>query len=119
MKDVNLKLRASSAGNLNASADGSWVDFGGPDLVVREYQIDVPQAAGTTPTLTLQIQDSNNGSTVNEKVEIPVINAAGQYFVRAKFKGRYRRFSAVLGGTTPNFGAVEICPVPGGRYEKH
>ncbi len=119
MKDANLLLRAAAAGALNASADGNWVDFSGPDMVDMTFEVIVPQATGTTPTLDLHIQGSENGSTVSEPgVALPQITAAGTYYVHHKFNSRYRRFSAVTGGTTPNFGTVLIHPVPAGRYEK-
>lgn len=114
--DVNIQLRAAAAGNLTETANGSAVDFGGPDLVKQTYQVDVPSASGTTPTLDIKIQESDDGTTFRDYLAFPQITAAGQYHVTGKSNARYRRFAATLGGTNPNFGAVQISPVPGGRY---
>lgn len=119
MFDNNIMLRAAAAGNVTEDADLAFVDFGGPDLLPREYMISVP-AAGADTTMDLTLADSTDGTNADgTTVTVPQITAAGVYYVRAQFKGRYRRVSINVGGTgTINFGAVEIGPVPGGRYEK-
>jgi hypothetical protein len=115
--DANLLMRAASAGNLSASElTPAGIDMGGPDLVPVTYQVHVPSAGGTTPTLDIKIQESDDNNIWRDYLVIPQINAAGEYYVTGKSNARYRRYTATLGGTTPNFGAVVIAPVPAGRY---
>lgn len=119
MIDSDLVLRAASAGNLAADElTPTGVDFGGPDLDAQTYMVHVPSASGTNPTLDVKIQESNDNSTWNDFLVFPQITTAGQYFVTGKSNARYRRYTADVGGTNPNFGAVVIAPVPAGRYTK-
>lgn len=118
MFDNNLLLRAASAGNLSADElTPTGVDVG-VDLVETEYCVSVPSVSGTTPTLDVKIQESDDDSTYRDFLAFPRINAAGVYYVKGKSNARYRRYAADVGGTTPNFGATEIGIVPGGRYNK-
>ena len=116
MQDKNLMLRAASAGNLTATETGSAVDFGAGDKQAMTYKVVVPQAQGTTPTLDVKIQESDDGSTWRDVLVFPQITAKGIYRVSARLDGRYRRHVSTVGGTTPNFGAVEIGPEMQGEY---
>lgn len=117
MFDNNVMLRKTSDGNLTASETSRpGVDFGGPDLVPVTYQVHVPQAAGTTPTLTVKIQVSSDNNTWVDYLTVPQITAAGEYRITGMANYRYRRAHLTVGGTSPNFGAVEIGAVPGGEY---
>lgn len=118
MFDNNAMLRAASAGALSADELTPVFQNVGADLEVKTYMVSVPSVAGTTPTLDVTIQDSKDGTNANESMKFPQITAAGVYYIRAKFTGPYRRAVCDVGGTTPNFGIVEIGPVPAGRYDK-
>lgn len=116
--DAQLLLRAAAAGNLNANElTPTSKDFGGPDQHELTYVVVVPQAAGTSPTLDITIQESDNDSTWHTVLTLRQISTAGKYYVTGKLDGRYRRYTATVGGTTPNFGAVIIAPVIGGQYD--
>jgi len=119
MIDSDLLLRPSTAGNLTADElTPASVDFGGPDLEAQTYMVHVPSASGTSPTLDVKIQESDNDSTWRDFLAFEQISAAGQYFATGKSNARYRRYVADVGGSSPNFGAVVIAPVPAGRYKK-
>jgi len=116
--DAQLLLRAAAAGNLNANeATPTSKDFGGPDQHPLTYAAVVPQATGTSPTLDITIQESDDDSNWHTALSFRQISAKGKYFITGKLDGRYRRYTATVGGTTPNFGAVIIAPVIGGSYE--
>lgn len=116
--DNNLVLRAASEGTFDASeTSATGVDFGGPDLFAKTYMVRAPSKAGTSPTLDVKIQESDNNSDWRDFLAFPQITVAGEYFVTGKSNARYRRHYSVLGGSgSPAFGAVEIAPVAGGRY---
>jgi hypothetical protein len=120
--DVQLMLRATAAGALDADeTTPASVDFGGPDQHPLTYAVVCPAlATGTTPDLTIVIQESDNDSTWRDAVAFPVIAAAdtpGKFFMTAKLGARYRRFTAVLFNADNDFGIVLIGAVIGGQYE--
>ena len=118
MFDLNCMLRAAAAGALSATeATPTGVDLG-VDLVPSTICVFVPSVSGTTPTLAVTIQESDDNSTWRTLGSFESITAAGQYFITLKSNARYRRYTATLGGTTPNFGTTLIGPVAGGRYTK-
>lgn len=117
MFDANLMLRASSEGDLDASETSkTWVNFGAADVRDFTYWIVVPAAGGTSPTLDVKIQTSDDGSTVQDEVVVPQITAARIYKVSLRSPHPYRRVHLTLGGTTPNFGAVQIGPRLAGEH---
>jgi len=119
--DAELMLRASAAGALDADeATPASVDFGGPDQHPLTYVVVCPVlATGTTPTLDVVIQESDDDSNWRDAVVFPQIAAAdtpGKFFMTAKLGARYRRFTADIGADN-DFGTVLIAPVIGGLYE--
>lgn len=118
--DAQLMLRAAAAGALGDADEltPASKDFGGPDQHPLTYVLIVPIApTGGSPTLDVTIQESDNDSTWRTVLSFPQVNAKGKYFVTGKLDGRYRRYTATTGGTTPGFGTVLIAPVIGGLYE--
>lgn len=119
MFDANVLLRASSAGALSASETGATGVDMGVDLEPQTYGVYVPSVSGTSATLDVVIQESDDNATWRDFLVFPQIvqaSAPGQYFATGKSNARYRRYKATLGGTTPNFGTVLIGPMPAGRY---
>jgi hypothetical protein len=119
--DAQLLLRAASAGALDADElTPASVDFGGPDQHPITYVVVCPTlATGTTPTLDVVIQESDNDSTWRDAVVFPQIAAAdtpGKFFMTAKLGARYRRFTADIGADN-DFALVIIAAVIGGLYE--
>jgi len=116
MIDTDCLLRDGTTDLTADEATPTGVDFGGHDLEPVTYMVHVPEAGGTTPTLAVKIQESDDNSNWRDFLAFPSITAAGQYFVTGKSNARYRRAPCDVGGTSPDFGAVIIAPVPGGRY---
>lgn len=64
---------------------------------------------GTSPTLDLKLQESDAmASGYTDLVTFDQITAKGEYIRRFATAKRYVRHYATVGGTTPNFGKVEI-----------
>jgi len=120
MQDTNMMLRAAGAGDLLTTTTGAWIDFGAADVKPLTYIVTCPSTVlGTNPTLDVAIQDSDDGTNATETATIKQITAKGQYFVTAKFNGRYRRAVCTVGGTaTPNFGVTTIGVDLAGRHTK-
>jgi len=120
--DVNLMLRAVGAGALaDSEATPASKDFGGPDQHALTYVCICPAAAtGTTPAVTIEIQESDDDSSFRTALTFEPIAAAdvpGKFFVTGKLDGRYRRHVATLFNEDNDFGLVLIAPVIGGLYE--
>ncbi|HBF40443.1 MAG TPA: hypothetical protein DDW19_01280 [Anaerolineaceae bacterium] len=107
----------SNAADLAASELATAGVNVGVDIEPRTVMVHVPTApTGTSPTLDVKIQESDDNATWRDYAAFPQINAAGQYFLSTKSNAPYRRAISTLGGTTPNFGKVLIAFVPAGRY---
>lgn len=102
---VNKEIQASATKTSNFTStssvrDASYFEF---FTVVAE----VTAVSGTTPTLDLIIQGSDNGSSWvdYDGVQLAQVNTTG--FFESLFKGpaehRYLRVKGVLGGTSPSF----------------
>ena len=120
--DVNLMLRATAAGALNANElTPASLDFGGPDQHPLTYVAIFPDlATGTTPTCNIVIQESDDNSNWRNALSFAEASDADtptKKFVTGKLDGRYRRFTATLVGAAADFGIVLIAPVIGGTYE--
>lgn len=114
--DNKLMLVDSSA-DVTADANGSAVDFNGPiDMDELNYRIIVPSVSGTSPTLDIKIQGSDDQSNWTDLYAFPQITAAGEYSHKFRGTGRYRRAVIDVGGTSPNFGKVKIGASAGGVF---
>lgn len=112
MFDAKLML-IDSASNVTAAVTGSALDFKGEDMAQLVYRILVPAAAANT-SMTVTIQESDNGTDWVDLVKSEAITAAGQKHIHARGKKRYRRALIAVTGTGPNFGKVKIGVVPAG-----
>ncbi|MEN6571403.1 MAG: hypothetical protein ABFD24_06145 [Anaerolineaceae bacterium] len=108
----------SNATDLTATESNPTGINVGVDLVPRTIMVNVPQATGTTPTLDVKIQESDDNSNWRDVANVEHITAAGQYYVTTKCNAPYRRAIPTVGGTTPNFGKVLIAYVAAGRHNK-
>ena len=119
MQDTNLMLRA--AASLTATATGSAVDFGaGGAKQAITFKVIVPQAAGTSPTLDVEIHESDTTAftVVRRTHTLAQITAAGVHRVSIRPKYRYLRYKATVAGTSPDFGSVSIGPEAQGEYDQ-
>ena len=111
--DSKLMLRAASAGDLDENEAGTGVALpGGTPARGATARIVVPQATGTDPTLDVEIQEcATQGGTYATVAKVQ-ITEAGEYAVRFGTQKGWVRHNSTVGGTTPNFGAVQIGVVP-------
>lgn len=117
--DKNAYLR-DGASALSANETGTGVQTG-VDLVPQTWELVIPSVSGTTPTLTMEIQESDDDSNYRTigtfgSGGASTLNTAGVYYITIKSNAKYRRHKATLGGTTPNFGNVIVAAVPAGRH---
>jgi len=122
MLDANLILLAS--GHLVVASSpytGATKDFGAGDQQPLTYILNVTAiAATTTPTLDVKIQESDDDSVWIDFCafeQATLAKGAKQYFVTAKANRRYRRYYAVIVGTSADFTA-DIGVDVGGIYNK-
>jgi hypothetical protein len=111
MQDSNLIL---FSGALSANQTGSWFDLGKGGVAnffdVRVYS---PTVTGTGPTLLVQFDFGDDGSTVkNSVVALPatVITTGSPNVLdkRLRTQNRYVRVVLTVGGTSPNFGTTTV-----------
>ena len=118
--DTNLMLRSS--GDLTATATGSAIDYGGGARAGSRkalvFKIVVPKADGTNPTCDMEIHESDTSAftVVRRKVTLAQITAAGVYRCSIRPYYRYMRYKATIGGTSPDFGVVQIGPEMRGEH---
>lgn len=115
MNDKDLVLNDGST-PLTATGNGTSFDLGS---TINELTVEaiVTAVSGTSPTLALKIQGSDDASTWVDIVYFPSITAVGTY--RRKLHANYRYFREVhtLGGTSPSFTTKAYFTV-GGRDKK-
>src|SRR5574341_1332462 len=113
--DANLYVRdGGSAGNLTATetVPAAGLNVGESPLDGFTLEVRAPQATGTTPTLAVKVQSSaTSGGTYVDVAVHPAnnITAAGVYKMNFKTPPKQGWIKVVntVGGTTPNFGAVD------------
>lgn len=120
--DSELLLRSGASDLTADELTPTGVDFGGPDQHPLTYVLVAPAlATGTSPTLDVTIEESDDNSTWRQVAafgpQLTDANTPAKQFVTVKSDARYRRYTADVSGTTPDFGAVIIAPVIGGQYE--
>lgn len=114
MFDSDVILKDATGTPITATGNGSGVDFGGPDLEPVCYAAQFTAVSGTTPTLDVVIQESDDNSTWRDFLAFKQMTAAGVEYVTGKSNARYRRAKYTAGGTTPSYTGL-IGPVPAGR----
>lgn len=123
MLDANLILKASGAMPVASSPfTGTTIDFGAGDTQSLTYILNVTAiGATTTPTLDVKIQESDDDSTWRDFLafeQATLAKGPQQYFVSGQSNARYRRYTAVVAGTSATFTA-DIGVDVGGIYTKY
>lgn len=113
MFDENAILHDARSTPITATGNGTGVDMG-VDQVAMTYAAHFTAVTGTTPTLDIKIQESDDNSTWRDFLAFPQMTAAGVQYVTGKSNARYRRVARTAGGTTPSFTGL-IAVVPAGR----
>lgn len=95
------KLLTWSHTAVTANTNGSSVYVGSTGIAY--IQFDVSNVSGTSPSLTIKLQESADGTTWNDVLSLPAMTAAGSaraYFQTSK---QYVRYTFTVSGTSPSF----------------
>lgn len=111
--DKELMLLEPSS-DLTSTTTGSAVDFHGDDLYELNVRAVFEKASGTSPKCVLKYQGSDDKTNWSDIVTFPDIEAKGEYSIKVRGKGRWRRVVATLSGTSPDFGKVKVGISTGG-----
>lgn len=90
-------------GTFTSTANGSAIDASGYGSIA--FTVNVSASSGTTPTLDVILQQSDDGSTNwTDEYYADRFTATGSYkTVRMSLHARYYRYRYVIGGSTPSF----------------
>ena len=88
---VTADGNSSSLHIYKTDTDGVWVE------------VVCTAKSGTSPTIDLKIQESDDDSTYNDVVVFPQITTTGRWVRKVQSKKAYLRMAADVGGTTPSF----------------
>ena len=114
--DKNLMLIETTSA-MTSDTNGSAVDFHGDDLYELNYRVVVGGTiSGTTPAMVVKIQGSDDKSNWTDICTFPSITAAGEWNIKVRGKGKYRRAVTDLSGTSPSFGSVKVGVSTGGVF---
>jgi hypothetical protein len=92
-------LSFSETVTVNGNSTGLAV---GPTGIV-EIEIEVSGVSGTSPTLDIKFQDSDDNTTYVDHVIIPQITAAKTAKYYLKTNKKYIRYTKAVTGTSPSF----------------
>lgn len=88
--------------NVSATKNGSTIDLGATSMQLQG-RLDVTAITGTSPTVVVKFQDSDDGTTWADLVQFPQITAVTSDLRFAlRTKKRYLRYVLTIGGTTPS-----------------
>jgi hypothetical protein len=102
-KTRSTKVIKASGAVTTTSQSGLFDEGTGEDLAVM---LDVTAVSGTTPSLTVSVQWSNDGSTwftADPADAFTAITAATKVTKAFAIKGLYARLNYLVSGTTPSF----------------
>jgi hypothetical protein len=105
MRSVNGDVALPSAARGTGTHTSSSIDSG-PGVSDILVMVHVTAASGTTPTLAVSIEQSNDGSSwaaVTGGATAVNLTAAGNATINAAIPQRFVRVVATVGGTTPSF----------------
>jgi len=107
-------IRAKAEFNANEQS-ATGVDLG-VDLKPMTYMLKSSGVSGTSPTVDVIIQESDDNSTWRNLGTFPQMTAGGELFITLKSNARYRRHYSTIGGSnTPKVLNMIVARVPGGR----
>lgn len=102
MVDALLALQASVTKTATFSGTGLDLKTGTPRRGMKARLI-VTAASGTTPTLDVTIEHSDDNSTFTNLATFGQKTATGEDAISFETSKRYVRATATIGGTTPSF----------------
>ena len=113
--DADVMLHNTGV-DLTATVTGTGKLIEGTAIDGHYIRVSVPQATGTSPTLDITIQESDTlGTGYVTVVTFAQITASGIYRRIYSSRKKYVRSVQTLGGTTPNFGKVQVGFDTGGE----
>jgi hypothetical protein len=89
---------------VTASKNGSNINIGPTGIV--ETLIDITAVSGTSPTLKIKFQESEDGVSFNDLLDAPQLTAIGKDTVYFKTNKKYVRYVLTVTGTSPSFDFV-------------
>ena len=115
--DAEVML-SNTGTDLTATVTGTGKQIEGTSFDGLPIRVSVPQATGTSPTLDITIQESDTlGSGYVTLVTFAQITASGVYRQRYSSRKKYVRAVLTVGGTSPNFGKVQVGFETGGEQK--
>jgi hypothetical protein len=96
--DANLTFNEVA---VTASKNGSNINIGPTGIV--EAEVSVSNVSGTSPTMDLMFEDSNDGTIFEELVGVPQFTEAGKKSILLKSDKKYLRYALTIAGTSPSF----------------
>ena len=96
----NLTTIFSSAARTSTTASSTFT-FG--DVINLNFYLNVTAVSGTTPSMTVTIQDSPDGTNWYTLVAFTAATATTSEVKRTTNNGKYIRANAVISGTNPSF----------------
>lgn len=95
-------LMTYTEASVTATKNGNTIDLGAT-LMRLQGRLDVTAITGTTPTLTVKFQDSDDGTAWGDLIQLPQITAVTTDLPFAiRTKKRYLRYVMTISGTTPS-----------------
>jgi hypothetical protein len=102
MYDANAILQADVTKTATFTGTGLDLKTGTPRRGLKA-RLRVGTVGGTSPTLDVKIQESDDNTTYNDLVVFDRLTATGLGFETVETSKRYIRALATLGGTSPSF----------------
>lgn len=100
--DANAVLKASATET--SSTNGTGLDTGnGTGINGMKARLLITAASGTSPTMTVNLQHSDDDSTYTTFASFTQATTTGEQFITAETNKRYIRAASTIGGTTPSF----------------
>jgi hypothetical protein len=86
---------------VTATKNGENIEVNSTGVV--ETFIDVTAVSGTSPTLDIKLQESVDGVTFSDILDVPQFTAVDTHTVHFKTDKKYIRYVLTVTGTSPSF----------------
>ena len=100
--DANTILKASATETSSTNGDALDTKTGTPVNGMKARLL-ITAASGTTPTMTVNLQHSDDDSSYTTFASFAQATTTGVQYVMCETPKRYVRASSTIGGTSPSF----------------
>jgi hypothetical protein len=100
MATRTITLLASAARTTSGSSEGTAA---AAELREANILLDITAVSGTTPSMTVTVETSGEGTSWFSHTAFPAKTAAGKDVLRLANLGSFLRVSHTISGTTPSF----------------